>query len=52
MFGESIEVAEKKCVAKGDKLCEFRFASSFALYAEEALKIRNQMISEMAVKYY
>lgn len=49
--GKSITVVEEKCAAKGDKHCEFRFASSIALYAEQAKQIVEDMIREAALKH-
>ena len=51
LFKKPLTVVEDKCVAKGDERCEFRFASSAALYAEEAIRMRDRMIKEMASKY-
>jgi len=49
--GKSITVIEEKCAARGDKNCEFRFASSIALYAEQAKQIMEDMIREAALKH-
>lgn len=49
--GKTIAVIEEKCIAKGDEHCEFRFASSAALYVEEAIRLRNKMVKEMASRY-
>jgi len=49
--GKTIAVIEEKCIAKGDEHCEFRFASSAALYFEEAIRLRNKMVKEMATKH-
>jgi len=48
---KNITIVEEKCASKGDKYCEFRFASSFALYAEEAKQIVESVIREAALKY-
>jgi len=52
LFGKkNITVVEDKCASKGDRCCKFRFASSFAFYAEEAKQIVENVIREAALKY-
>jgi len=48
---KSITVIEEKCTARGDEHCEFRFASSIILYAEQAKQIMEDMIREVALKH-
>jgi len=48
---KNITVVEEKCASKGDRYCEFKFASSFALYAEQAKQIVESVIREAALKY-
>ncbi len=48
---KNITAVETKCASKGYKYCEFRFASSFALYAEQARQVVESVIREAALKY-
>jgi predicted hydrocarbon binding protein len=49
LFNKDVTVTKEKCDGE-KKSCEFRFASSLALYFEEAKKARDNTIKELLVK--
>lgn len=50
LLEKSITVVEEKCAAKGDKRCEFRFADSLVLYAEQAKRLVKNIVREASLK--
>lgn len=51
LFQRPITVVEEKCAAMGDEHCEFRFTSSTVLYVEEAIKMRDKIVRELASRH-
>ncbi len=49
VFNKDIIVIKEKCDGER-KSCEFKFASSFALYVEEAKRTRDNTIKELLLK--
>ena len=50
LFGKPITVLEERCAAEGGERCEFRFADSLVLYAEEARQLVKNIAREAASK--